>query len=648
LELDVGWTIWILSSTVVLGSAYAAAATVYRGFGIAHRFLVSMVIAAGIILLSILLPGLWRILNPWTLALSSAIACTVVLALSLRNTSWAVLRAQLASDLLAPRQLWNELVQTKEFGFLGAALGLFALTIAALRIWFFKSWDWDSVWYHLPITNFAIQNHSVWAPNTHDIFIRGFPRNLELLAIWNCIFSSDNRLDESPQWFFALMGSLTVVAWARKFNVSKPLALGLGLVWPTLPPIYVQIDSSHNDVACGALLSAVFYFGTERTSRSSRWMMLLPLALLAGTKTSGLFYVLLLFPWFLVRWVVELRQSKRKRLFVIFDTLASLVMLIFLGGLKYIENAVFEHNPTYPFPLHIPLLNWHFEGPADLFAAYQLDSSHPLGLFFQKGLWSRVFGSWFEEWGAYFQDVRTGGFGAVFRWVLLPSMAITTLSLPFQRKSLRNLLPLVALFFASLAIPAPWWPRYTIGIATSSLVAVGMVHGFLRKWPLQQLVSVAFVGMSAYSFYFTEIRREGPATIKRWAVAETAKRAPELIDAVRLSGSTRNYLAMFDWSWPSAWAQAKEQEFKAGDIFAYDEQTDFMAEYWTFDFRNRLEFVPSQMDPRAYVARLQFIKAKWVAVYPGPSEQALAKAGATFLFAPPIARVHIYRMPTVE
>jgi hypothetical protein len=637
--------VWLIQSLCVVLAGYCASLALCKDRGFSHRAVVWTLLSTTSVLVSILLPGLTHALTATGLSLVAFFVTAAMVICSLSVVPAIEMKRQFRQDLTLPRILLLEALKERELALFGVLLGAVAVAIACLRIWYFKTWNWDSVWYHTSITNFAIQNHSVWAPDTHDVFIRGFPRNAELLGVWNCLLPHDARLDDSIQIPFAVLGMTTVMAWCRKLGASRPLSLGLGCLWVTLPPIFIQLDSSQNDIVCGASLSAAFYFGTGKSSRLTRWLMLLSLAWYAGTKTSGLVYIVMLAPWLFIRWILEWRQAQLSTRVFFVDTVGSLTALLFVGGLKYVENAIFEHNPTYPFPLHVPLVNWSFAGPADLFSAYQLDSGHTLGLFFQKAAWGRLLGAWFFEPAAYWPDVRTGGFGFVFRWVLLPCFVVLALSVPFRRKQWRALIPLVCLFVASLCIPAPWWPRYTIGLAASVLVSVAAVSQMLPAKLLKALLSTALVGCAAYTLWFTETRREGPPTRRSWAVAESSKSVPSLGEAMTLSAVERHSMTLSGWSWPVAWGEWRTRELTSGSVIAVDEHTEFMAEYWRHDLTNQVQLVSYAKDPATFIERIYEANARWVAVAAGEHESAVRRAGGTFLFAPPVAHALIFEMP---
>ncbi len=628
-----GWLAWALETALCGLASWLTAGALFRERGLAHRAVVTLLVAPTLLLWIIQGCGMVGRLEPVTVGLAGALLFSSVGALAYRSLGRAGVKALGHRDLSAVKATFVDGWREREPALLGCVLGGFALVLAGLRIIYFKTWDWDADWYHLPITNWAIQTRSILWPPTHDVFIRGFPRNIEWLAVWNCLFSKDNRLDDSAQWPFALLGAAVVMAWARKIGASRPLSAGLGLIWVTLPPVYIQMDSSHNDLACGALLSAALYFCATRPERRDRWMAVLALGLYAGTKTSGLFHLAVLSPLLAARFVWEIWNAKAGKLRATLDVVLSGMLWASVGAFKYIENALRVGNPTYPFPLNIPVLGLHLPGPANLHDAYHLDPSKPLGFFGDPVSLERMWASWFESRAAYWPDVRTGGFGAVFRWLLLPCIVLAALNLLRRRDQWRQVVPVLVLFVAALLIPAPWWPRYTLGAASATLVAFALVHQELHYRRLRLAASSALVVLAAYTMSFTEAHREGP-------------RSGQLLEAMRATPEQRATLRLSDWTWEPEWGLRREREFRAGDVFAHDEHIEFGSEYWTRDYRNRVAYVSSEGDPEDYLKRLRAVAPRWVALAPDtPAEKALVDAGAELLFTPPIAHVRVYRMP---
>jgi hypothetical protein len=118
-------------------------------------------------------------------------------------------------------------------------------------------------------------------------------------------------------------------------------------------------------------------------------------------------------------------------------------------------------------------------------------------------------------------------------------------------------------------------------------------------------------------------------------------------EALRASPLKRSALQVVDWLWTTEQNLLKERELRAGDVVVYDQSVDFLAEFFTRDYRTRVEYVPSDGDVREYLARIDALKPRWVGVERGSAaERALAeRRGVEFLFQAPRSRIALYRMP---
>lgn len=624
--------VWIVETALCLAASYTVALAVYPERGLAHRLVAVHLVALSLILVALEVCGLARVLTPVVLGLASTVIFGVAGALALRSVGRAHLTATLRADLGAPwrtlREVWTE--REPAIGALvpaGVALG-----VVLTMVWFYKSWTWDPVWYHVPITAYVIQLKSLHWIDSHIPWVQGYPRNVELISVWNCIFPMDNRFDDTGQLPFAALGSCVVTAWSRRVGASRPLSLALGAAWFALPPVFLQAHSTHVDVAAGALFSTSVYFMATRPEARDRWMCALALGLYVGTKFSGVFHLALLTPWALARVAHELwhLDGLRARLRRLGDVALSLVAFGSVGPWKYLDNIVHKGNPMYPFRTKVPVLG-ELPGPEDVGALYGIPAGVRPSFFGVPGDFDHLLQSWFDPHPFFAPDVRGGGFGPAFRWLLMPCVLIVVADL-VRLKDWRRAAPVVALFAGALVVPAAWWPRYTIGAATASLVAFAMVQPQLPLALGRALLSCALVGLLWTGY---DAGRAGFIAYPRhFAKARNA------------SWEERAGLQLDAFLWPEPWGLTRERELKAGDVITYDEWAIFVGEFFSRDYRTRVTFVPSSGDPAAYVARLRALNARWVGVHRGsPAEVALIQAGAEFLFAAPVSEEVVYRMP---
>ena len=127
-----------------------------------------------------------------------------------------VLRRDLQTPLRMLREAWAE----REPLALAVPAAAFALGVQALLAVCFRAWGWDAVWYHVPITNLAIQEHGLGFVPTSGEWLLGYPRNLELISVWNVLLPGSTLLENVAQLPFAALGCLSLAASSISLLVS--------------------------------------------------------------------------------------------------------------------------------------------------------------------------------------------------------------------------------------------------------------------------------------------------------------------------------------------------------------------------------------------------------------------------------------------
>jgi len=626
-----GWFVWIIESALCLAASYAAAVAVYPDRSVLDRFILAMVVDTGLILLAIHLCGLADRLSAGPLALVATLLCAAVLLAARRATKPGVFAECLRNDLRAPARLVADTVREREVAVGTLVPAALAAATCALMVWYYRSWTWDPVWYHVPKTSLVIQEGSLRWLQIPNIWTQGNPANLELLAVWNCIFPRDNRFDDSAQLPFLIVGAAVVAAWCRRVGASRPLSAALGAVWIALPPIFLQAHSTHADVAWNSLFTAAIYFTLGKPERRDRWVGFLCWGLFIGMKYTGLFHIALWGPWLLGRAVVEVANTPPgKRLARTLDVAASGLFAIALGCFKYVQNWRHARNPMWPFDVTIRSLGLHFHGESNPGVEYGSGPDVSPTFFGAPNALHELVTSWFNDHPFYAPDVRSGGFGPVFRWLLLWCVVAVALDAVRGRNWRRALLPL-GLFVECLQVPVPYMTRFILAAATASLVCTAIVMSDVRWRPVRLALSLALVGLTWHGY------TEG----YRGFIVH-----PRYFDrARRLDAAGRNALQLDSFLWPTRWAEARERELHVGDVIAYDEGVHFLNDLFNHDFGPRVEFVSNRLTPAQYIARLRALRAKWVGVTRGTAaEQALVEAGGEFLFQTPDSPMAMYRL----
>jgi len=627
-----GWFVWAVENSLCCVASYIAAAAMYSDRTALDRFIAAGIVGSAMIVLTVTACGAVSLLDAWHLGILSTALFVSVGAVGVRSVGGLRRLAALArNDFFgAPARLFRDTFRQREVGILTLIPAGMAAGICCLMVWYFRSWTWDPVWYHDPKIYMAIQEHTLRWFALPNPWTNGNPHNVELIAIWNCIFQRDNRLDDSAQIPYLFLGAAVVAAWARKVGATRPIAAAVAATWIALPPIYLEAHSTHNDVAWSTFFTAAVYFTLDTPSRRDRWMCYAAWGLFIGAKYTGLFHVALAAPILFGRLVYELWKTNGSRILRAVDAIGSIALVLGLAAFKYVQNWRHTHNPMWPFVVRIQSLGLQFPGTSDPAQEYGSAPGTSPTFFGAPNAFQTLLNSWYNDNPFYCPDVRHGGFGTVWRWLLLPCMVVVIADMVRGRHWKRNIM-VVVLFVQTLQVPVPYMSRFTMAAATATLVAFAMIHADARHWFARVALSSALVAMTWIGY------REGyrgfivyPRYFAESVAADPVTRASMQIDT---------------FLWPREWALARERELRHGEVLAYDESVHFLGDLWNHDFSNRVLFVSSEGNPRTYVDRLRHVHARWAGVSQGSAaEMVLRTSGAEYLFRAPDSSMVVYRL----
>lgn len=630
------WVVWGLLTLLAYGAGWLVGVAVYgNDTSSSRRLVVPFLCAPTMILLAMQATAVVHhmeraVLTPFSLVFFSAIAI-----FAFRSTDRKTVTRCLRADALAPwrviKSIWGD---REPLGFaVFIAIGLWS--VAVLMCVVYRSWMFDPLWYHVTITDYAVQNKDLdWIP-THLHYVSGYPRNVELLAAWNCLFPLDNLLDDAPQIPFALLGMLAIAAWCRRFNASRALSAGAAAVWYALPPVFLLTPSSYTDLATGSLIIATAFFVSEPLGRASRWFTFLAIGLYVGAKFTGTFHLGVVGPVLLVRAIMELFRSPnaRQRWIRVVDITASFALFCSVSVWKYVQNWENTKNPFFPLKTKIPFTHFTFDGPEDLQALLQIqpDKNGNFYFFAAPNEFRHFVDAWLDPAPKYTPEVHGGGFGPVFLWFLLPCIFVVFADSLRKKKSTDGI-ALFALFVFSLGVPKAWWPRFAMGAPAAAVIAFAWVMKDVRS----KFVALCFsLGLLTMSYDTAKAGFLGWNDVfpSHWK---------QMMGMTHIERASINLGA----HWQYQDSLSKEFELREGDVITYDESASFLANYFEHDFRTRVVFVSSEGDPRNYVARLKSLHVRWAGVRKGtPAEEALKSIGAQFIFEANGTATQLYRMP---
>jgi hypothetical protein len=378
------------------------------------------------------------------------------------------------------------------------------------------------------------------------------------------------------------------------------------------------------DIACAALFLVATRMLVEAPTRGRFLVVACALGLYLGTKFTGALHLVALLPW-VVPWARSLGW---------WAVVRGPVLAAGLGGARYLANVLAHGSPFWPFQMRVPVLGLTLPGALDP-GPINLAASGSSGAFFTAPYSIPYIGwAWYHDDAALWPDVRSGGFGLAFRWLLVPCLALLFLDVLRRRSNTRLALPVLAVFVLALVVPMPWWPRYTLAAGGMGLVALAAVLAHdARAWA-RWIVGVGFVGLLLVSWV---------TMISNLLTFTEEYRWPAQVAAMReATPEVRERQQVTTWLWPSEYVEARDARFADGGVLLFDESADFPSELFAKGLRNTPRYQTSS-DTRRFMATLDETNACWVLVTAGsPLEETFANQGMELLFAPPRTNSHVW------
>ena len=195
-----------------------------------------------------------------------------------------------------------------------------------------------------------------------------------------------------------------------------------------------------------------------------------------------------------------------------------------------------------------------------------------------------------------------------------------------------TVLALFVLFVVSRGVPKAWCLRFARGAPSACAVAFAAVNKDVRPRLLRFALSFGLLMMTY---------KQTKLSITGWSDVYPS----HVKEALRVTHIERACLHLgAHWTYEDC--LEKEFELRPGDVITYDQSASFLSNYFSHDFRTHVEYIPSDGDPKLYVARLRDHHVRWAGVYRStPAEAALIAAGATHLFRIEGTGSDMYRMP---
>lgn len=440
---------------------------------------------------------------------------------------------------------WRELVSRETAPLVVVACAGLAITAAAAH--YLPIWQWDSLGYHLPYVDFALQRGTL-ADVPDDVpYISTYPHAVELLFIaWRGMLP-DDRLVDAAQIPLGILGAGAIAVIAREHGARADVASAAGLAWLSLPAVFLQLPTNYVDVGSTSFLLASIAFALSEPTAPKVVGAGLALGLFLGSKPSAPVGTALVFA--LVAWRAW-RAGHRTAI------LAGAACVLLLGAESYVVNLVRHANPIWP--VRVVLGSWTLPGTLPM---QELLDSGPLAPRLHGPLPLRLLRSWLTLDGPFMFDMRYGGLG-LLHLAALPAAAVVA----WRRRSIA--IALVAL--AALASPDPAVPRYVLAfpglVLALAAAQLGALSGRGRRIAFALAALVAAHGLARA---YPALTGEGPPLTDYASMSEA--------DRLRAVGANGRSAAFYD---------ALERT-GPGEVTAFDASFDLPYLAWPPDLSRR-------------------------------------------------------------
>ncbi len=369
-------------------------------------------------------------------------------------------REVLEDDLTALRETLGVLAR-RPTRLAAALVGLTSVGLAIFASLLMAPWSWDGLGYHLPFAFDAIAEGTMRPIASSAPYVNSYPHLGDVFLVGFRLSLLDGTFIELAQLCFTPLLVLVVALWARRAGVPTSRGLALGMLLLAIPAVALQLAANYVDVVYATLAVATFFYASGSIDPRSLALFAVAAGLTLGTKPSAPPLVALACVLVLVR------AWNRSR---IGEAVLAVGGALAIGSWKYVENLAVHGNPIWPVELRL--------GPISIRGLTTMDELASMGLrppMRDDGWLSRLFESWTTVFpDRYVYDMRVGGLGPLFVFVLLPATVATIVAAARSERFLARArvvaLPVALLALATLASPGAYWARYTFAVPAALLV----------------------------------------------------------------------------------------------------------------------------------------------------------------------------------
>jgi hypothetical protein len=626
--------LWWLSTGVDFASSLVVAASLFFERSAFERWGAGLLLALLSVILCLFLLGSAHLLYFWAVVFQMAALNGLLLYLFVVRPKrlpavTALLRRDMAQASALARTAWAEKSPLVLCGMSAAVVLAGALLVA----WILPTFNYDGLVYHVPVGLYQVHNHSLEWIDTNSPWISSYPLNSSFLVAWNVLLMDSRRLEDAIQIPFGIVGWLLLSAWCRRLGLSRVNAFGLGACWVLIPAVVVQLPHPQNDIVCGTLFLAGMYFASRMSDVVDAVAATICLGVFVGTKYTGAVQVLMVSPFLLVQYLRFWRKATpQQRTFFLFILPVGSILALY----KYAQNLWVKGNPVYPFPLRLPLLGTTLNGSVDA-AVYYGGQPGSSGMFFGvPGDFGLLWERWYSLNSFWIPDVKSGGLGLLFSWMLVPLFVAGVLVLCRQRR-FAEVVGIVSLFLAPLVLPGAWWPRYTLTVVAAGLLTLAAIVAALSKtrWRHVFTCGATLLSLAGAARPIRDLIRDRDTYV--WP--------SHVLAALSGTEASLQRPTIAPWMWPKEWKPLQRAALRPGDVVSYDESAEFVGEYFGENGQQHAQFISSK-DVNRFMQEISTHQVRWVGVGAGTeAEQRLVQAGATLIGQHPSTGERLYQRP---
>ncbi len=417
----------------------------------------------------------------------------------------------------------------------------------------FSSWLWlidrsdeisfDALNYHLPWSALALQEHGIYFFSSSIPWITVYPKLIESWQLWHLAGLGSSRfVDASNIWFVTLAG-LALWNISRHLKLSR-LASWFAVVSYIIVPLNLwQARTNYIDLSLAALVLTLLYWSLTARRRQTMIIWGLTAVLLAGSKITGI-------PWVVLALGILLARRKELTLPKQDYYIGAFVMVLFTLP-WYIRQWVVFGSPLYPLGLR-----W---GQWQIFTGLELSellNKSQAVILQSQSYWQRIItnlGAW-NEVNSY--QMNPGGWGVVGLFLLIPVLLFMLVLWRRKKPSQTWILSVIFLLGLFFLTPANWWLRYVLATMAVGSLALGWLIDYSQgRWKkLLVAFSVVIIILSVWQ------------SRNAFAVYQQEQLFPELIDISLVTA--------------------------AKTTVSYDQRWQLLFPLWNGELTNRVVFVP--------------------------------------------------------